>query len=367
MPAGAEKGSSLPINIDYQSAHEILLKALVIAKSNARLPVEWRSHARAVFELEAKTWTPAFATLLLAKATDGDIDTMSLKAEESNPHAYSARGLCHKVLVPAAVKHGFSIRNTGREPLNNQPFFRYDRIDMIDRVRKPADREYFFDFAEQANKLTNAEALQALAAFLREALAVTAAARSIVVRTSGLTADGARIAVADFLRFDAPDRPQRLQAFASACLDLLYDEVKARRINDPSRDFPGDVHAVLGKTVVVAMEVRGKAVTPSDLTTFANACESAAVSRAVMFVDAPRQTNLDVHVAANNHFIRTTQVVAFTSAGHLLADALLWAHLPLETAIESFSRGFLVRLREIEVSVPTLREWSRAVAVAQGR
>ena len=356
----------MPISLDYQVAQKILLEALALAKSDARLPVEWRSHARAVFELEAKTWTPAFATLLLAKATDGNIDTMSLKAEDSNPNAYSARGLCHKILVPAAVEHGFSIRNTGREPLNNQPFFRYDRIDKIDRVRKPADREYFFDFAEQANKLTRSEALQALAAFLREALAVTAAARSIVVKTSGLTADGARIAVSDFLRFDAPDRPHRLQAFAAACLDLLYEEVKTRRINDPSRDFPGDVHAVLGKKVAVAMEVRGKAVTPSDLTTFAKACEAAAVSRAIMFVDAPRQIDLSLHVAVNNHFIPTTQVVAFTSAAHLLADAFLWARLPLETAIESFSSAFLIRLREIEVSVPTLKEWSRAVAIAQG-
>jgi SacI restriction endonuclease len=363
----AEEGFTLAISIDYQAAGRVLLDALSVAKSDARLPVEWRSYARAVFELDAKTWTPAFATLLLAKATDGRVDTMSLKAEENNPNAYSARGLCHKVLVPAAIEHSFSIRNTGREPLNNQPFFRYDRIDKIDRVRNPADREFFFDLAEQANKLTSAEALQAFAAFLREALAVTADAQSVVVKTNGLTANGARIAVEDFLRFDAQDRPHRLQAFAAACLDLLYGEVKTRRINDPSRDFPGDVHAILGKTVAVAMEVRGKAVTASDLSTFAKACESAGVRRAVMFVDAPQQMDLDLHVTVTNQLAPATQVAAFASASLLLADALLWAKLPLESAIDAFSKGFLRRLRDIEVTVPTLREWSRAVAVAQSR
>lgn len=357
----------MPIPIDYEAANRVLLEALALARSDTRLPVEWKSHARAVFELDAKTWTPAFATLLLAKATDDEIDTLSLKAEEENPQAYSARGLCHKILVPAAVEHGFSIRNTGREPLNNQPFFRYDRIDKIERVRRPADREYFLDVAEQANRLAKPEALKALAAFLREALAATAAVRSVVVRTDGLTAAGARIAVEDFLRFDAPDRPHRLQAFAAACLSLLYDEVKTRRINDPSRDLPGDVHAVLGKSVAVAMEVRGKAVTAADLSSFAKACESAGVGRAVMFVDAPQQIALDVHVLIDTHFIRGIQVAAFTSAARLLADALLWARLPLENAIEAFSKNYLTRLREIEVTVPTLQEWSRTVAVAQGR
>ncbi|MFZ7087241.1 restriction endonuclease, SacI family [Curtobacterium sp. RRHDQ10] len=357
----------MPISIDYQVAQQILLDALALARSGARLPVEWKSHARAVFELDAKTWTPAFATLLLAKATDEQIDTMSLKAESDNPSAYSARGLCHAILVPAAVAHGFSIRNTGREPLNNQPFFRYDRIDKIDRVRNPADREYFFDVTRQANKLTSAEALEALAAFLREAVAITAAAKSVVVKTNGLTANGTRIAVEDFLRFDAKDRPHRLQAFAAACLDLLYDDVRTRRINDPSRDLPGDVHAMIGKNAAVAVEVRGKAVTASDLSTFVAACESASVSRAVMFTDAPQQIDLKAHVAVNNQMLGSIQVAAFGSAAELLADTLLWARLALEPAIDSFTKRLLVRLQEIEVTVPTLQEWSRAVAVAQSR
>lgn len=357
----------MPISIDYKVAQRVLLDALALAQSNSRLPVEWKSHARAVFELDAMTWTPAYATLLLAKATDDQVDTMSLKAESHRPSAYSARGLCHKILVPAAVEYGFSIRNTGREPLNNQPFFSHARIDKMDRNRNPADREYFLDVTEQANRLTSAEALEALAAFLREALAITAAAKSVVVKTKGLTSNGARIAVEDFLRSDAKNRPHRLQAFAAACLDLLYEDVRTRRINDPSRDLPGDVHAMVGKAVTAAMEVRGKAVTASDLSTFVTACEMAGVSRAVMFVDAAQQIDLDMHVTVNNQIVRATQVSAFTSAASLLASTLLWAQLPLESAIESFSKRLVIRLQEIEVTVPTLQEWSRAVAVAQSR
>jgi hypothetical protein len=355
----------LPISIDYRVAEKTLLEALALAKGDTRLPVEWTSHARSVFELDSMTWTPAFATSLLAKATDNRVDTMSLKAESGVANAYSARGLCHKILVPAAVEHGFSIRNTGREPLNNQPFFRYDRIDKIDRVRNPADREYFFDVIERANRLTGTEALGALAAFLREALAIAAAARSVVVKTDSLTPVDARIASENFLLAEAPDRPRRLQAFAAACLDLLYTDVRTRRINDPSRDMPGDVHAHSDGSVVLAMEVRGKAVTTADLTSFATACESAGVRRAVVFVDARQHAQLDSIVVARD--ARMSQVAVFDSAASLLTEALLWSNSPLEKAVDRFAKGLLVRLREIEVTTPTLQEWSRAVAVAQSR
>lgn len=357
----------MPIKINYDAAQQVLLEALELARSDARLPVIWKSHSRAVFGLEAKTWTPAFATMLLAKATDDGIDTMSLKVEPSNPSSYSARGLCHKILVPAAVEHNFSIRNTGREPLNNQPFFRYDRIDEIDRVRNPEDREYFFDVAEQVNALATDEALKALAAFLHEAIAVNAEAQGVTVKTDGLTASGARIAVQDFLRADALDRPHRLQAFAAACLELLYDEVKTRRLNDPSRDFPGDVHAMMEGATAVAVEVRGKAVNASDLATFAKECERAGVRRAVMFVDSPDQKDLDAEQVMAAGGISTTQVAVYTSAARLLANVFIWAKEPLDDTIESFSEGFLDQLRHIEVTVPTLQEWTRAVAIARGR
>src|SRR5690554_4576247 len=98
----------MPIKIDKQQAAGILREALAVAKSDAHLPITWTSYTRTVFALDAMTWTPALATLLLAKATNGDVDTLSLKNDKTNPHSYSARGLCHDVIVPAAVEHHFS-------------------------------------------------------------------------------------------------------------------------------------------------------------------------------------------------------------------------------------------------------------------
>ncbi|GAB3657588.1 hypothetical protein GCM10027591_11820 [Zhihengliuella somnathii] len=350
------------------TAKQVLLDALNIAQSDRTVPIIWTSHSRTVFDLKAMTWTPALATLLLAKATNNNIDTLSLKKDQANPNSYSARGLCHNVIVPAAISHGFSIRNTGREPLNNQPFFRYDRIDKIERTRFPDDYTIFLEIARSANELDEDKALLALAAFIREALARTAATRNISVHTRGLTAAGARIAVDDFLRPDAIERPQRLQAFAAACVGLMqFSHVKTRRINDPSRDVPGDVQVIVNDSAILALEVRGKIVTQADLVNFVRQCSGAGIHRAVMLVDATGQKPLDPRSAlrdANAHEVLTA---VFESATELLEDALLWPTDPLEVSVRQFSETLLRHLQEIGASPSTIEEWARAVAIAQGR
>lgn len=359
----------MSIKIDKARARRILVEAVVLAQSDSQLPVEWTSHTRAVFELEEMTWTPAFATLLLAKSVEEDVDSLSLKANPQplNPHAYSARGLCHGVIVPAAVEYGFSIRNTGNEPLNNSPFASAARIeDIKTRAKKIANFTYFYDVAKRANELTSAEAFLALAAFLRDALSAAAEVKNITVKSSGLTASGARVAVTDFLRFDAEGRPRRLQAFAAACLDLVFDEVKSRRLNDPSRDFPGDVHVILEESVGMAVEVRGKAVSATAAATFARQCAAAGIDRAVLFVDASNQDALNSREISVSAGIANSNIIIFEDGVSLLESALMWTSYEIASAIEIFSDRVLVRLREIEVKTQTLQEWTRAVAVAQG-
>lgn len=356
------------IKISDNEARTILLNALAVARAETSLPITWTSYTRTVFALDSMTWTPAFATLLLAKASNENVDTLSLKVDKANPFSYSARGLCHGVIVPAAVANNFSIRNTGREPLNNQPFFRYDRIDKIERIRNPEDKAIFLEVATAANQLGQEEAFQALAAFLREALAKTAAAKKVTVKSIGLTASGGRIAVDDFLRSDAKDRPQRLQAFAAACIELMqFSHIRTRRINDPSRDIPGDVQAVVEDSIILAMEVRGKPVSHAELVSFVRECAEAEIQRAVMFVDAAGQKPLDPREAMRDANASEVLVMVFETAGQLLESALLWSVEPVEKTIENFSKNLLRRLQEIEASQQTLEEWARAVAVAKSR
>ena len=154
------------IKLDLRRAKRQLEAAIGIAQSNLELSEEWLGRAQLISEAPAKTYMPMLGTALLARATSEWVDALSLK-ETSGPNAYSARGLGHEVLVPAAVEYRFDIRTTGREPLNNQPFFRYDRVDGVERVRFREAHQYLVECLQRANELTSDEALMALAAFIR--------------------------------------------------------------------------------------------------------------------------------------------------------------------------------------------------------
>jgi hypothetical protein len=122
------------LTISQEAARGRLDEAFLWASSDRRVPDSWVQFARQTFQMQSKTYTPALGTVLLARATDDRVDPLSIKSEYG-PDTYSLRTVGHQVLVPAARRLGFSIRNTGREPLNNQPFFRYDHMSVINRVR----------------------------------------------------------------------------------------------------------------------------------------------------------------------------------------------------------------------------------------
>lgn len=56
------------------------------------------------------------------------MDVFAVKVGAEGEGAYSARGLGHGVLVPLAAELGINLGVTGREPLNNQPYFRIKRV-----------------------------------------------------------------------------------------------------------------------------------------------------------------------------------------------------------------------------------------------
>lgn len=356
----------MAIKINYDRAKEVLASAVELARSNTSLPVEWVSHARTVFGLESKTYTVAFATLLLGKATDERVDTLSIKV--TGERSYSLRSLGHGVVVPAAIEYGFSLRATGREPLNNQPWFRYNRIDEFERVRVRRDYEYFLEVARRANDLSSEEANAALAAFVMVATELASKTKAVTVTAEGLTADGVRIAAEDFLRSDAPDRPLRLQAVAAACLDLGHADVRSRRLNDPSRDLPGDIQVFVNLHPILSMEVRGKAVPKTEFESFIDACGTAGIDRAVLFIDSIAHKPIDME-KLNSHAANVGAVHAdlFESSGALVLGALTWADSPMLTASKRLAERVLDRLREIEAKKNTLDEWVRAIALVSAR
>lgn len=357
------------IELNYERARRVLERAIAAAQSDAELSEEWTKRATLIGEAFSKTFTPALGTGLLARATDSRVDTLALKVE-SGPNAYSARTLCHTVLVPASVRHGFSLRTTGREPLNNQPFFRYDRVDQMDRihVRARESHSYLVECLRRANQLSSHEAEAALATFLRIGFAVAKIQQSVAYDGGGMSVRRC-IDSAETLLTENAEGGRRAQAMVAAALDVVYGDVRTHRVNDPSRHFPGDVQAFSEGSPILSAEVRAKPMSGEEVRQFGKALADATIDRGLVVAVAQGASRVDLRSASNqvlrDHGVLVTVV---GSVEELLLDAFGWSPRPLAEILRGFPGLVAKRLAELEVSSSALTRWAElCVNASQSR
>lgn len=345
----------MSIKISPAAARQRLEAAFEWAESEESVPELWLDLALQAFQMSAKTYVPALGTALLARATDDRIDPLSIKASYGS-NTYSLRGLCHEVLVPAARQLGFSIRNTGREPINNQPFFRYDHMTEIDRVRDRASFEQFMSGIKKVEELDESQALAAFAAYLRVAIATTRQLKNYSVDPSGLTLQRVIRIVEEFLG-EGTDRPNRTQALVAAAFDVTHADVRSRRLNDPSRDYPGDVQAFDGEDPILAVEVRAKFVLGTEVEGFTSACRQANIERAFMVIIWPGHHPLSARGHREAALEFGVLLTIIERVDDLLTDVFGWADVPLPSALKTFTVAALQRLKEIEAQDQSLQRW----------
>ena len=345
--------------IDLQEAREVLAAAVEHAVSDRAVPEEWTKWTNRVDASPSKTFTVAFGTALLAKATNPNIDALALKAT-SGPDAYSARTVGHGVLVPGAVQYGYDLRATGREPLNNQPFFRYDRIDEIDRIHITARPHLpsLIDACRSINLLSADDAASALAAFLRVRLEAARAKRAIDLRGTGVSMSDLIEKTEAYITANA-EGGRRGQAFVAAAFDLVSSSVRSSRVNDPSRRMPGDVQLLDRGTPVLAVEVRQKSVTHEEAMHFAEALRAGEVATGLIAMLDPAQAELDEYdVLADAERLFGVFLTLTYGVHDVLAAASVWCGRPLDDVLREFPARMLKRLEEIEVSLAGVQEWA---------
>lgn len=327
------------------------------AEDSTGIDAYWLERVRHVWSFTAKTYVPALGTAILARALNSSADVYSLKVVPTNSRSYSARGLCHGSLVPAAKELGFSIRNTGREPLNNQPFFRYNNIHEIERVRNP---EELADFRAILNDLDSEDsrgAHQALIAFMHVARSPVAAVNEVVL-ASAIDDIGELVWALDVLRQRAGMGPFVAQALGAVLMENFYDTVISRRLNDPSRDWPGDVQGVDGEGVVVAsLEARHKRVTRSDASGFIESCARAGLRRSYIFAPGQPvpQNGPDETWAWQEHRVIYTYI---PSVGAAVTAILSWTPQDVIDTLAELPQSFADRLAEIEAPLSGQRDWA---------
>lgn len=355
----------MSITVDVHLARSAFRKALSLVDSGATLPKEWIEWTRELGKGPNRTFVAMLGTALLSRATDSRVDPLVLKsgAEPTKGlESYSARAVATAVLAPMAVEHNVDIGTRGREPLNNQPFFRYDRVhrDMVVKSNARKSLGDLVDALERLRELSEEELLPALAAYIAvRRAAVKKPPRRIKVVTSAWSLREFVEAVSTFVTSWSEDG-KRGQALVAAALDLAFIRVRLGHVNDPGRSIPGDVYASGDDELMAPLpvEVKQKVATKADVTGFADSVARVEVKRAMYVLLAPGQPALDAQALSERILEGSGVVVSvYESAQEFLRAAVTWSNLDPESFMEAFAVTMQTRLLEAGVTPETVEQW----------
>lgn len=339
----------------------------VEARSTTPPPQVWVDQVEELSRLcaapgSANTHIAFIGTAMLAKAVDSDVDLYAIKPRHApgNAHAYSARTLCHSVLVPLSAAHGVNIGVSGREPLNNQPYFRMNSLGDDTPVHGNARVafEYMLTLVAQLQRGTSQEAANALRAYItvrRKYQTVYQVSAGAVKVTAATLAQAISTLVQE-----KSEGGRRAQAAVAGLFDVFADpdRVESGRINDPSRHYPGDV-AVKDSNGgwEKAVEVRDKPVSESDVYIFARKCLETGVRECAVVLASAIQPRLDEDAIAAWAARSGIGVTLFYGWPMFVDQALFWAAharvLGVAAAVVNIER----RLIGVEASSDAVALW----------
>lgn len=315
----------------------------------------------------SRTHIAFLGTGLIAKAVRLDVDLRAIKPQHAgdNPRAFSARTLCHSVLVPLAAELGISIGVTGREPLNNQPYFRMTRLG--DSTPVHAGARAAFDYTvklidELENVATQEQARAALAAFIAERRRYQP--NYIVPEGETMIAPGSLPVAIEALVRDASENGRRAQAAVAGLMDAFAgpERVASGRVNDPSRRHPGDVcvRAVTDSEVwEKAFEVRDKPVALSDVQIFGSKCLNMGVHEAAVVAIADNQTPLDSRKLSEWSAEYGLSMTLFMDWETIVEQVLFWSSDPQLLVAGRAVKYIHERLIGVEASPGAVELWAQ--------
>ena len=367
----------MTIRIDKSLASDLVREAMAQADRGSVEPA-WVHKIEKLWEhceaAQVRTHIAFFGTAILAKATHPDVDLAAVKPTKApnNPGAFSARSLCHSVLVPLSAELSFSIGVNGREPLNNQPYFRMARLgdDTPIHSRGREAFDYLYALVRELQTQNTEQARGALSAYIAVCLRHQrryTAPDGIVALSPAALSD----AIHEFVGIDS-EGGKRAQASVAGVMDAFSgpDRVVSGRVNDPSRRSPGDVCVRSledPETWEKALEVRDKAVSMPDILIFARKCAQENVREAAVVAVARSQAALDplkLLEGAEQYGIGLT---VFESWQSFVEQALFWSPDPQPVAAKRAATFIHERLFSIGAEPAAIELWAQTVRSAQRR
>lgn len=356
-----------------KDAAKAMLREQAAAISNTSVSAAWQQKVERLSRLcqegVSKTHIAFLGTVLLAKSLDRNADLYAIKPAHAkdNANAFSARTLCHSVLVPLAAELGINLGVTGREPLNNQPYFRMTRLGDDTPVHGGgrAAFNYMLDLVRELQEAPDEEAgIQGLRAYIAVRRAYqpryTVADGEVMVSPAQLIA-----AIATFVREDS-EGGKRAQAVVAGLLDVFAGDgrVESGRINDPSRKYPGDVCVRTAEDPEIfekAIEVRDKPVHLSDIQIFGKKCIDMGVREAAVVMTSDRQQPIDQPALGAWAAGFGLGLTLFMGWDNFVDQVLFWSELPKPDAAVQAAVCIETRLLGVEASPASVQRWQALV------
>ena len=356
------------MRIDHAAALQRLEHAVALASKGEYDRTWYDATVRLAAACDGKSQTniAALGTALLAKATTLEADPYALKVGDgTKTGAYSARSLCQHVLAAHAPRLGINIGTTGREPLNNQPFFGKDRIGphLLPIVKKNAQAAFgvlLECLALAAELAADATALAALAGYV--------AARGCEDVRAGIGAGaGDSLSPTDLLdlvvAFTGADAEsgKRAQAIVAALMDVRFgaDRVLVSKVHDPDRHFPGDVAVVDAEegAVQMSLEVRDKPVAQADLYHTTLKVEPFGARQVGVVAVGSNQSWIDPDDAREWAWRRGVFLRVWLGWADFIDEALFWVPASDESVVGEAYRRIYQRAVQLEVAETGILMW----------
>lgn len=362
----------MSIQIDKETAERVLVAEAERAHIDPG-PAGWVQRIGALSEAcesTSKTHIAFLGTAILAKAVDPRADVFAVKAGASTAGAYSARGLGHGVLVPLAPVLGIDLGVSGREPLNNQPYFRIYRAtaeEVLPLVKDAAPVRVMLEILEHLQQGSSDEAREALRSFIsvRRQYRREYPARESPI--GALAVAELQVAITTLVRADS-EGGKRAQAAVAGLLDAVFGtaRVEAGRVNDPDRHLPGDVGVSRVDDAATwdrALEVRDKPVSEADLILFARKAAEEGVRIAAVVAAAEKQPAIRTEHAIEWAKEVGVELTVFVGWVQIIREAVFWAPHPESETILRAVDAIRARLVDVEASQSAVAQWDQLTAV----
>ena len=135
------------------------------------------------------------------------------------------------------------------------------------------------------------------------------------------------------------------------------ENVEVKRVNDPSRDAPGDVVVRRGGAFERCFEVRDKPVSREDLYHFVTRVAESGGGDAIMVAVSANQGDVPVEEVCRWGYERGVSLSVFFTWDEVVSQALLWSATPALEAANMAAELIRARLVLLEVEPASIDGW----------